>query len=177
MAERHPLTDQVLVVLKRAWPAEVEKQDLIEQSGLSPTDLRDVLDQLRRDEELDEEGDNFAWINPEDPERTGVVPGAAPGEDEEEEDDLAARTTLPDHAGRHVQVSFNVDASFAPGRGQSDEGLTKQAARIATEIGNVLGREMPTLGANVTVAKVQVFDSPRIVFDAEAPASEEEQPT
>jgi hypothetical protein len=175
--ERHPLADQVLVILKRAWPGEVEKEDLIEQSGLSPTDLRDVLDDLRRAQELDEKGDNFAWLNPEDPDRTGVVT-PAPGEDEQPDDEanLADRMQLPDHTGRHVQVAFHVEGSFAPSRGQSDDGLTAKAAKIAEEIGNILGTALPALGANVTVSKVQVYDSPRVVFDVEAPAEEAHEP-
>jgi hypothetical protein len=170
--ERHPLTDQVLVVLKRAWPGEVEKDDLIEQSGLSPTDLRDVLDQLRRDNELDENGENFAWRNPDDPERTGDPLPVEPGEIEEEPDE--SRLTLPDHTTGQVQVAFVVTASFAPERGQTDDSLRAKAGKIAEQMGNVLGTAMPTLGANAVVSKVQVFDKPRVVFDADTPAAEEE---
>lgn len=175
-AERHPLADQLLVLLKRAWPGEVEKNDLVEQSGLAPNDLRDALDQLRRDGELDESGDNYAWRNPDDPEREGRWE-PAPGGDEspEEEASLEHRLSLPDHTGRHVQVAFTITGSFAPSRGQSDDGMTGKAAKIAEEIGNILGQVLPSLGANVTVSKVQVYDSPRVVFDAEAALPEEEE--
>lgn len=172
-AERHPLTDQVLVVLKRAWPAEVEKDDLIEQAGLSMNDLGQVLEQLRRDGELDESGEQYAWRNPDDPERTGttVTPGAEEEPDAGDED-LASRMQLPDHTGRHVQVSFVVDGSFAPARGSTDQAITNKAAKIAEEIGNLLGKALPTLGANVTISKVQVYDKPRVVFDAEGAEEE-----
>lgn len=173
-AERHPLTDQVLVVLKRAWPGEVEKEDLVEQSGLSPTDLRDVLDQLRRDNELDEDGDNFAWRNPEDPDRTLAGASPAPGESGEDEEAAEERMALPDHSNGRVQVSFVVTAAFTPERGQGDDSLRVKAEKIAEQMGNVLGTAMPTLGANVAVSKVEVFDKPRTVFDAEAPATEED---
>lgn len=172
--ERHPLADQVLVILKRAWPGEVEKQDLVEQSGLSPTDLRDVLDQLRRDDELDEDGDNFAWRNPEDPERTGDTPAAPPSDSEGEQPVSEGRMALPDHSQGRVQVAYLVTASFAPERGQTDGSLEAKAGKIGEQMGNVLGTAMPTLGANVLLSKVNVFDKPRTVFDADAPPVEEE---
>lgn len=172
-AERHPLTDQVLVVLKRAWPGEVEKEDLVEQSGLGPADLRDVLDQLRRDGELDEDGDNFAWRNPEDPDRTLAGSTPAPGEPDEEP--AEERMSLPDHSTGRVQVSFVVTAAFTPERGQGDDSLRTKAEKIGEQMGNVLGSAMPTLGANVAVSKVEVFDKPRTVFDADAPVVAEEE--
>lgn len=174
MAERHELADQVLVILKRAWPAEVEKEDLIEQAGLPPDDLRGALDSLREANELDESGSHFAWLNPDDPERTGDGPAPTPDPDEPEANAAPSRTELPDHSGRTVRVTLELVGSFAPGRGQTDEAMVSQAQKVAEEVGNVLGRAIPALGANVGVKRVDVYDSPRPVFDADQSADEDD---
>ncbi|HEV2790203.1 MAG TPA: hypothetical protein VGV69_02760 [Solirubrobacterales bacterium] len=176
--ERHPLSDQVLVILKRAWPGEVEKEDLIEQSGLGPQDLDEVMGDIRRHGEVDESGEHFAWRNPEAPHRELAASGQTeqPAADERAEGDALPdeRLDLPDHALGRVQVQYLVTGSFAPGRNPNDEGLKARSAKIGEEIGNVLGQAMPGLGANVAPLKAYVFDKPRVLFDATDPSPEEE---
>ena len=172
MSQAPELADQVLVILKRAWPGEVQKDDLVEQAGMSPGDLSRCLAYLESEGELDLTAEEYRWNNPEDGD--GGREALTESEDEGEEEPIpASRLDLPDHSGRTARVTLELTGSFTPARGQSDEGNLRQAQYIAEKVGNVLGQMMPGLGANLEVRKLEVFDSPRVLFDAEAEAEVE----
>lgn len=168
MSGRPELADQVAVILQRAHPNELSKEELVEQAGLSTTDLRTCLDALRQGGELDESGDGYRWVDP-----AGELTG---GGDEELVPDKAAdgeqplATELVDDSGRTNRFVLEVTGNFKPARGATDEANVRQAAAIAEEIQNVLGTALPAIGTIVLVKRLEAYDKPRVVYDAEAAA-------
>lgn len=160
---RHELADQVVVLLQRAHPGELTKEDLESQSGLGSKELRAVLDSLSEEGELDLLAENYRWRDP-----SG---GDAPPPDESEpesdapEDDapLAADFTV---ASGRARLVLEVAGSFEPAQ-DDDADAARQAQAIAEQVQNLLGTALAPFGGTVKVRRLEVFDKPRVIFDAE----------
>lgn len=161
-----PFADEVLVILQRAHPAEVEKEELLDQCGSSVDELREALDFLKEQGELDPEADEYRWL---DPDATAKPPPAAAPEaeaDEAEKESSVAGPALDAHARTHLAVV----ATFGHGPRDSDDAAARKSQAIAEEVGNALAVALPKIGFHVEVVRVEAFDSPRVIY----PPPEEE---
>lgn len=172
MAGRHELADQVAVLLQRAYPSEVTKEDLIEQSGLSQKDLKGALDSLTEEGELDMLAEHYRWRDPsgeDNPPPATEEPASTDGEEEP----APLRTALIMPTGRSGRIIFEVTASFPVGEETDDEQSAELAQEYLGQIQNILGTALPDLGAVVGIRRLEIFDEPRVIFEAGgAPATD-----
>lgn len=169
---RHELADHVSTILQRAYPGEVEKEDLEQQTGLGSKDLRAALDSLSEEGELDPIAEHYRWRDP-----TGQdnpPPDAEPDDAAESpaEDPAPLRTGFDDASAQNRLV-LGVAINFP---NSDDDEVAVEAARTITErVQNVLNTgPMADLGAIVTIRRLEVYDKPRVLFDAEGGAEQSE---
>lgn len=167
---RHELADQVAVILKRAYPGELDKEELEKQSGLPNADLRKALDSLSEEGELDQLAEGFRWRDPSGEEVP--PPESAPSADEPPTPPL--RSELVEPGGPTARVILEVSAAFSP-EGLSDDEIASRTQAIATEMQNTLGTALPHLGCLVAVERLEVYDEPRVLYNRrEAPAPDQQ---
>jgi hypothetical protein len=159
--ERPDLTDEVVVVLQRVHPGEMEKGELIEETGLTDSDLREVISYLEETGELDPKADGYRWNDRSEP---ADIPGLADPDNEDLEESLQPSDAQA-AAGRAEQArtELTVLASFTKGPGMSDKALVTKAQQVATEVGNVLAAAMPQVDFHVEVSSVEAF-TPRPIW-------------
>lgn len=159
---RHELADQVAVLLQRAHPGELEKEDLEKESGLGSKDLRAALDSLSEEGELDPIAEHYKWRDPTGQDRPPGEPDT-PDEADRPEEDTPLATSL-EGADDRGRIILQVVANFPPAG--DDEATVGEAQKIAEQVQNVLGTTLADLGSVVTVKRLEVFDEPRVLFDA-----------
>ena len=167
--ERHELADQVAVLLQRAYPGELTKDELIDQSGLAQKELRAVLDSLSAEGELDPFAENFRWRDPSGEDR----PPPAEDEAAEEHAEPALRTELVEASGQTNRLVLTVVGSF--GHAGDDRDTEARAQALLEEVQNLLGTALPDFGAVVAIRRLEVFDRPRVLFDATGRVDAEEE--
>jgi hypothetical protein len=155
--DRHELADQVAVLLQRAHPGELTKEELEEQSGLSNKELRQVLDSLSAEGELDPVAENFRWRDPSGEDKP-------PPERAEDEDHPAPLPTELPTGAPTDRIVLSVTTSVPHPPEGDDESTMNQALQLAEQVQNLLGTT--GLGATVTVQRLEVYDKPRVLFDA-----------
>jgi hypothetical protein len=169
MAEgaRHELADHIATILKRAYPNEVAKDELEDQAGVSSKDLRAALDSLSEEGELDPLAEHFRWR---DPSGQDKPPPDQPDEEDRQSATAPANTTAGGATGK---LDLKVAIGFAIDNPEDDEGVKQQAQQIIEQIKSAL-EDMPGMGVAVSAKRLEVFDRPRVLFDAAEEASVEE---
>lgn len=162
---RHELADEVAVVLRRAFPNEVSKDELLDQ--FATDELTGALESLREDGELDDDAEEYRWRDPENPDALLATAEEAPASDDEDGPGPEFRESVAPPSDRNARLTFIVSGSFAPARGQTDDGVAKAAQTIAEEVQNTLGAAFPNLSFFAEVKRLELFDKPRVLFDAE----------
>lgn len=165
------LADEIILILQRAYPGEVEKAELLDQSGLSDSDLRGVLDYLAQEGQLDPDADEFKWRDP-----SGA--GSAPPEDfpaeedEEAEDELAEQptveaTTPATDGSLLARMTLGVIVNFSRSPGESDDALNRKALQVSKKVEEAIRSDLPRLGVSVQVDRLEAWGAPRVIFPPE----------
>jgi len=153
MAEKlSPDAEEVSIALRRAYPEEVEAAELADQTGLNNQELKAALDELRGRGALNEEGEHYAWLDPEDPER---VPEPAGGSGSGEE-------TPPGEGGggpaAGYRATLTLVVNFSGPRGENrDQAAAASARQLETEVANALA-EAGLAGAVVDLQRLEAVD-------------------
>lgn len=151
--------EQISMILRRAAPDQLEKAELLDQSGLQVDEFRVGVAELESAGLLDEAADHYGWRPP------GSGPTAPPPDsDEAEEADAAPRVRDVEPianapaTGPTYRADYRVVVQFAATRG---EGRDEAALKRATTIGERLAEFS---GGAVEMDALDAFDAPRRVF-------------
>ena len=158
--ERPPAADEVELLLQRAAPGEVEKEELISETGLPNDELREAIDWLREHGNLEDTENGYRL-----PE--GSASGEAPADEHEPEHEPEHEEEPGPALTAHVRSHFEVVCSFGRKPGETDDASLAKSQTIAAEIGNALSMALPKLDFHVSVLRVDAFDSPRPLFPAD----------
>lgn len=183
--------DQVITELRRAYPNEVDKNDLQARTGVGPGDLREAVSALidRGDVQAGEKG--FRWLDPAERSLGPVDPDGAFAdpdvlEDEEEALERAAEAgvegagaddedgdpagvpgvMLVDGTETRYEAEVKLTIGYYPERedGEApDEAALREAGLLARVAAEAIMEQYPTLAVSADVT-LHAFDSPRQVF-------------
>lgn len=159
--------DQVLVVIQRADPASVSKEDLQEQTGLGAGDLRDALAELEADGLVEWGKDGYELLDS----IQGLIPAAAqprPRTDEEEPEaasDPEPGSPLPagePEEGAICEARIELVVRY---RAETDEPV-KEAGIVAQAAKEGVLRTYPELDVSGRIVSVLAYDNPRTLYEA-----------
>lgn len=169
--------DQIEVALTRAYPHELEKGELADQTGLNAVELRGGLAVLRRTGKLNENGEGFAL------QRNGDEPARVPlpsGEAETAEEPVPEGERPPDPEGAVTRAAalgapgsgptfraeYRLRMAFAGARGESNEAAWDEGLSVETRIADLLAEG---LGVGVSV---ELTELERATFEKVTPPKE-----
>lgn len=167
------LADEVVLILQRAYPGEVEKGELLDQSGLSDSDLREVLHYLAEEGQLDPDAQEFKWR---DPSGAGGAPPSEdypaedpdeePGDDPGEQPTVEATTPATD-GSLLARMTLEVVVNFSRSPGESDDALNRKALQVSKKVEEAIRSDLPRLGVSVQVDRLEAWGAPRVIFPPE----------
>lgn len=153
--------DEILIVLTRASPGAVEKDEILAEVGMSTDEVRDGLAYLEAEGEIEETRSGaFKFM-----EQGSAAAEAASGADRVSaalggDDDEAPGQALD----AHVRSTFEVACSFRRQHGEGDDVALQKTQAISIEIGNALAAAFPRLEWHVEIAGVEAYDKPRSLW-------------
>jgi hypothetical protein len=162
---RPEAADEILIVLTRAAPGAVERDEILAEVGLGSDEIRDGLEYLEKEGEITEtQSGSFKY------QEEGSRPAAEP----HEPGDRIAAALGANHADAdeppgpaldaHVRSTFEVVCSFRRVAGEGDEVALQKSQAISIEIGNALAMAYPRLEWHVELAGVEAYDKPRSLW-------------
>jgi len=163
--QRPEQLDEVLVILQRIHPGEMEAAELEEETGLDSGSLRECIRWMEEHNELDASADFYRWNDPTEPAPAKPTSSSSAADaPEDEEPEAADREEAPADIGpgAHVQAGLLVTATFARGVGESDKGAARKVQAICEEVQAALETALPKLNTTVKVESVDAYDSRRI---------------
>ena len=164
LAQYDYAADQIEVALKRAYPSELEKEELADVCHLNPDEMRAGLEILRNRGGLNENGEQFAWRDPADPPEAAPIPAGAvePGEDageEPEEEEPKPAGGLADQDAVAYKATYQLGMKFSA---TDAEAALQVASSLEPEVADALADALATR-VEVELSRVQAFDQPRDV--------------
>lgn len=154
--------DQIEVALRRAYPHELEKDELADKCQLNTKELRAGLEVLRAEEKLNENGEGFAFRMPEDRADEPPAPALDP-EDAEARDEETPPEPQAVRGGPSYRAGLLIEVQYAAARGDGRDSAAQADARNLRKAVEVILRDHLTLPATVRLERLEAFDAPRPV--------------
>lgn len=158
--------DHLYSELRRTWPEEMTKQELLDASGLSSEEARAGLELLERQGRLDASGgqlkavvDGEAQLRPEDEE--GDVPEDAP-EPVQDAPPPGSSTVVPGQ-GETYHSHYTVMVAFGQSPGTKPEAAVKTARAMEEEIADRIHAMYEGVIVGVELQRVEV-SQPRVIY-------------
>lgn len=159
--------DLIYTELRRAWPEELTKQEVLTATGISTDEGRAGLQLLQLERRLDEEaGQLKAKVDSESPD------AAAP--EEEEPPEAVAEVEPPESTaptaggvGGTYHAHYDLSVAFGGSLGQSPEATVKSAKAMEEQIADRVHKMYPGAVVGVELKKIEVFDRPRRIYGEE----------
>lgn len=162
---RPEAADEILIVLTRAAPGAVERDEILAEVGLGTDQVRDGLAHLENEGEIEETASGaFKFVE----EGAHSKPNAGEPGDAIERVLGAGLTDDQEPDGpaldAHIRSTFEVVCSFRRVSGESDDVALQKSQAIAVEIGNALAMALPRLEWHVEISGVEAYDKPRSLW-------------
>lgn len=156
--------------LRRTWPEELTKQELLGASGLSTEEARAGLALLEEQGRLDPAADQLrAMVD-------GEIPAPSSEEASEEDEEVGepvsdvgppgSTAPVPGAASTYHSL-YDLTVSFGQAPGTSREAAVKSAKAIEDEIAERVHKMYPGAIVKVELKEIQVFDEPRTIYPEE----------
>lgn len=163
--ERPEGADDIVILLQRAEPGAVDRDEVFAESGLTSDKARAAIAFLVEEGEISETKDGSLMSGDGEPEPDQDY--ETPPTDQLADalarnhagDEAAAAAAAADSPAGQVRTTLTVTSTFNRAAGESDQAVLQKAQVIADEVGNALGMAFPKLDWRVEVSGVDAFDT------------------
>jgi hypothetical protein len=169
------VADALYAELRRTWPEELTKQELLQASGFSTEEARAGLALLEQRGKLDTSGGQLkAVVDSEDAAASEAEEEKPADEEEQESPPAASDVPPPTHTppvpgeGDSYRAHYAVMLAFGQNPGTSTDAVVKSAKAIEEEVADRLHKMYPGAIVGVELDAID-RDQPQRIYDKENP--------